>query len=113
MSAEQHMVIDQKNLQVKLWDLGPREPPLPVKPTVPTSKEGTMQHDLDVIEFRGALATYENELKAYGQAKRDFANWHQTYGGPSEITRYSVYALDALQIEPTRDLLRVNELPNH
>jgi hypothetical protein len=111
--ANQHMYLDQRDMQVKLWDLGPKEPKAPERPVPPSGKEGSPDYDLALIEFRGALATYETELVAYGRAKKDFADWHRTYGGPYEMTRYSVDARDSLERDPGRYVVSDKRLKNH
>lgn len=93
---------DVNSLLVKIWDLGPTPPEAPGKPELPKGKEGSAEHDLALIDFRGELANYETALKAYGQAKKDFAAWHTTYGGPYQAEMYSVNAREAIQIEPSR-----------
>src|SRR5205809_707123 len=80
---------DNPSSMIRLWDLGPKEPQAPKRPDLPKGKEGEPEYDLALIEFKGALAVYEEALKAYGIAKRDFADWHKTYGGPYELERLS------------------------
>lgn len=99
---------DTHSLLVKIWDLGPAEVEVPEKPELPKGKEGSAEFDLAMIDFRSALADYETALKAYGQARKDFAAWHDTYGGPYQVEMYSVNAREAIQIEPTRYMV---ELP--
>lgn len=108
------VVGDLPSAMVRLWDLGPTEPTPPKRPDLPKGKEGDPEHDLAVIDFRGALAAYETELKAYGQAKKDFADWHKTYGGPYEIVNYhSADAYDALTNDPARYCVSRSDMPNH
>lgn len=104
---------DLPKLMVRVWDLGPAVPEAPVKPALPTGKEGSPEHDLALIDFKGALADYETALKAFGQAKKDFAAWQATYGGPYESEMYSVDAREALAIAPDRYLVSDDRLPNH
>lgn len=99
---------DLNSMIVKIWDLGPKAPTIPVKPDLPTAKEGTPQYDLAMIDFRGELSQYETGLKAYAQEKKDFDEWHRVYAGPYQIEMYSVNAREAIQIEPGR---YVAELP--
>lgn len=103
--VDQDTHADTNKLLVKIWDLGPTEPEAPVKPELPKGKEGSPEYDLALIDFRGDLANYETALKAYGQAKKDFAAWHKTYAGPYQIEMYSVNAREAIQIEPTRYMI--------
>ncbi len=108
LDGRSRLVDDQPPLYFKIWDLGPKEPMPPKKPDLPKGKEGEPEHDLAMIEFRGALAVYEAELIAYGKAKKDFADWHQRYGGPYQIEWLSPDAREAL----ANDRLRyVEKLP--
>lgn len=93
---------DTNTLLVKIWDLGPATVEAPAKPDLPKGKEGSPEHDLALIEFKGELANYETALIAYGQAKKDFAAWHSTYGGPYQKEMFSVDAREAIQTEPSR-----------
>lgn len=99
---------DTNRLLVKIWDLGPHSPEPPAKPELPNGKEGSPEHDLALIEFKADLVKYEEGLKAFGQAKKDFTAWHTTYGGPYQIEMYSVNAREAIQIAPER---YVTDLP--
>lgn len=107
------LVADQHSMMVRLWDLGPNEGDIPTRPETPKGKEGSPEYDLAMIDFRGDLANYETALKAYGQAKKDFAAWQDTYGGPYEFEMYSVDAREALAIAPDRYLVSDDRLPNH
>lgn len=104
---------DTHSLMVMLWDTGPEAPEPPEKPALPSGKEGSPEHDLALIEFKGALATYEKALVAFGQAKRDHADWHGKFGGPYEIEMFSVDAREALQIAPSRYFVSDDRLKNH
>lgn len=104
---------DQQTMMVRLWDLGPSESEIPGKPELPTAKEGSPAYDLAMIDFRADLANYETALKAFSKAKKDFAEWQATYGGPYEVEKYSVDAREAMQIEPDRYLVSDDRLPNH
>lgn len=106
-------VSDLPKMMVRVWDLGPSVPDTPDKPALPTGKEGSPEHDLALIDFKAAIANYETALKAFGQAKKDFAEWQKTYGGPYEKEMYSVDAREALEIEPERYLVSDDRLPNH
>jgi|SRR5882757_5503026 len=99
---------DTNRLLVKIWDLGPDAPEPPAKPELPKGKEGSPEHDLALIDFKADLAKYEDGLKAFGQAKKDFTAWHTTYEGPYQIEMYSVDAREAIQIAPDRYVI---ELP--
>lgn len=104
---------DQQTMKVRLWDLGPRESEIPARPELPKGKEGSPEYDLAMIDFRGELANYETALKAYGQAKKDFAAWQATYGGPYEVEMYSVDAREALELDKERYLVSDDRLGNH
>lgn len=111
--APQH-VGDFPSALVRLWDVGPLEPVAPKRPDLPKGKEGDPDYDLALIDFRGALATYETDLKAYGAAKKAFADWNKTYGGPYEIVNYhSADAYDALTNDPERYFVSRSDFPNH
>lgn len=112
-APNQHMVADLTAMKGRLWDLGPSVPEPPVRPAVPTGKEGSPELELALIEFKGEAANYDNALKAWGQAKKDFAAWQAMYGGPYEIERFSVDAREALQIAPERYFVSDSRLPNH
>lgn len=107
------LVADQHSMMVRLWDLGPSEAEMPARPETPKAKEGSPEHDLAMIDFRADLANYETALKAFSQAKKDFAAWQETFGGPYEIEMYSVDAREALAIAPDRYLVSDDRLPNH
>lgn len=107
------LVADQHSMMVTLWDLGPAEAEMPARPETPKAKEGSPEHDLAMIDFRADLATYETALKTFSQAKKDFAAWQATYGGPYEFTAYSVDAREHLEIEPSRYMVSDDRLPNH
>jgi hypothetical protein len=94
--ANHHMVADQGDMMVYLWDLGPKEPKAPKRPDVPQGKEGNPEYDLAVIEFKEKLEGYEQALKEFRRAKDDHAAFRKTYGGPYEIRMWSCDAADAL-----------------
>lgn len=115
MASESYkaLLADQQSMMVRIWDLGPSEGEIPAKPELPKGKEGSPEYDLAMIDFRADLANYETALKAFAQAKKDFAAWQKTYGGPYEIEMFSVDAREALGISPDRYMVSDDRLPNH
>lgn len=99
---------DKQSLLVCIWDLGPHAPVIPAKPSLPEGKEGSPAYDLALIDFNAELAAYKNALAAYGQAVKDFTEWHKVYAGPYEFETHSVNAREALANDPER---YVAELP--
>ena len=99
------MAANENISQVFLWDLGPVKPLPPERPTPPKGKEGDPEFDLAKIEFREIMEDYDKALRAYGQAKKDFADFEQRYGGPVERNMWSCDANDALARDPTRYIL--------
>jgi len=93
---------DNRLMHVFLWDLGPSKPAAPKRPKAPVGKEGDPEYDLAMIEFTEAKADYESELKAYKQAKLDYADFEKRYGGPYEIMQWSCDAQDTLTRDPDR-----------
>lgn len=108
LDAPPEQIGDQHTLLVRIWDLGPQKPEVPVKPDLPEGKEGTPAYDLAVIDFEGALARYKSGLAAYGQQQKDFVEWHQHYQGPYQFETHSVNAREAIANDPQR---YVAELP--
>jgi hypothetical protein len=87
---------------VYLWDLGPSKPVAPKRPDTPAGKKGEPEYDLAMIEFRGVLEKYDEDLRAYGRDKINFAEWQKKQGGPIEMRFWSVDAADALERDPKR-----------
>jgi len=87
---------------VILWDIGPTKPVPPKRPDTPKGKEGDPEHDLAVIEFKESLEDYGEALKAYKQAKIEYAKWQKDQGGAIELRMFSCDAADALQRDPAR-----------
>ncbi|MCK1445424.1 hypothetical protein IVB43_23855 [Bradyrhizobium sp. 48] len=104
---------DKGSMMVRMWDLGPLKPEAPEKPKLPEGKEGTPAHDLAMIDFDGALATYRSDLKAYGAQLKDFEEWHKKYQGPYEIEMFSIDAREAMAIAPDRYMVSDDRLDNH
>lgn len=93
---------DNASMKVWLWDLGPSKPEAPKRPKAPVGKEGDPEYDLAMVDFREALGDYETGLKAYKQAKLDYADFEKRFGGPYEILMWSCDASDALDRAPKR-----------
>ena len=93
---------DNRAMMVWLWDLGPAKPVAPARPKAPTSKEGSPEHDLEMVEFREAIGEYELALKTYKAAKAELSDFEKRFGGPHEIPQYSVDAADTLARDPAR-----------
>lgn len=93
---------DNQSMYVWLWDLGPAKPVAPVRPKAPTSKEGSPEYDLDMVDFREAIAEYDAALKTHKVAKAEVADFEKRFGGPHEIMQYSCDAQDTLARAPTR-----------
>ena len=93
---------DNQTMMVVLWDLGPSKPEAPKRPVAPKGNAGDPEFDLALIEFKQEIEDYEAALKAYRQAKIDFAKFQERYGGPYEITQWSVDAADTLARDPNR-----------
>lgn len=106
IDANTHLIDDQRLQMVVLWDLGPPKPEAPKRPkfVAPAStKEGDPEYDLAKIEFREIMEQYDADLRAYGRAKTEFADWNKRYGGPYEIfNMFSCDAEDALARDPKR-----------
>lgn len=96
------LIEDNASMMVVLWDLGPEAPKPPVRPKAPVGKEGDPEYDLSLIEFREQIEGYEAALKAYRQAKIEYADFERRYGGPYEIVMWSCDAHDALERAPKR-----------
>jgi hypothetical protein len=88
--------------RVVLWDKGPDRPVPPRRPIPPKGNPGEPEYDLAMIEFRESLEDYEKGLLAYRKAKIDYEKFMQDYGGPYEVTMWSVDASDSLARDPTR-----------
>lgn len=100
--ANTHMIQDRGTQMVVLWDLGPQKPTAPKRPAAPKGKEGDPEFDLAKIEFQDVLDEYQTALKAFGQAKKDYADWLKRVGGPIELTMWSCDAADSLARDPKR-----------
>jgi len=90
------LIDDHAKMKVWLWDCGPEKPVAPRRPERPHGKPGDPEYDLAVIELREKLEEYDQALRAYSQAKKDFAEWEKKNGGPIETVFWSVDARDAL-----------------
>jgi hypothetical protein len=77
---------------VVVWDTGPSKPAMPVRPKRPKGEEGDPEFDLAMIDYREAIEEYERGLKAYKQAKAEYDDFQTRYGGPYELTWWSVDA---------------------
>lgn len=97
-----NLEIDNRTLQVVLWDLGPSVPEPPTRPEVPTGKEGDPKFDLAMIEFRQQMEDYEAALKVFGSARKEYAAFQKQQGGPIERIFWSCDAQDALARDPKR-----------
>jgi hypothetical protein len=107
--ANTHMIDDQRLQTVVLWDMGPPKPEPPKKPrwVAPNgTKEGDPDYDLAKLEFKGVLEQYEDDLRTYGRAKQEYAEFQKQWGGPYECLGvgpyFSVDAWDAIQRDPKR-----------
>jgi hypothetical protein len=87
---------------VVLWDIGPTKPKAPGRPEAPKGKEGDPEFELAKIEFKEQLESYEDTLKEYGRAKKEYADWQKNKGGAIELTMFSCDAHDALARDPNR-----------
>lgn len=87
---------------VMLWDIGPLKPVQPARPKVPVGKDGDPEFELAKIEFVEVLEKYQADLKAYGKAKIEHAEWQDKQGGALEIRMFSCDANDALSRDPDR-----------
>lgn len=105
----QHIIRDVDTLRVRLWDLGPRRPAMPTPAEAPTGNEGTVEHDLAMLEFeQNAERQYQDALQAYRRAKKEWDDFERRQGGPVEIEMWSVNAREAMERDPERYVL---ELP--
>lgn len=103
---------------VILWDIGPKKPVAPNRPKAPKGTVGDAEHDLLMIEFKEEVETYEAGLKAYGQAKIEYAAWQKKEGGAIERLFYSCDAHDAMARDPSRYFISAStrgheKLKNH
>lgn len=89
---------------VWLWDLGPKKPETPKKPTAPktTGKEGDPEFDLAKLDFNEEIETYQAAREKYKRDLKDFADWTRKYGGPYELCQWSCDADDTLNRDPER-----------
>ena len=95
---------------VALWDIGPVRVEAPVAPVEPVESRECKGADLALakIHYEDALEQYRADLRAYGEAKKEFKRWHDSNGGPVKVSFWSTYAVDALTVDPKRYFL---ELP--
>jgi hypothetical protein len=100
--AIQQMVEDLGTLKVWLWDIGPKKPLPPKRPTVPVGKTGDPEYDLLMVEFKEGLEDYEAALRAYSKAKKGHAEWASKMGGAIELEMWTCDATDALSRDPNR-----------
>lgn len=100
--ANNHLVADQVQQFVYLWDLGPTQPKMPERPKAPAGKEGDPDFELKKLEFQEVLEAYQAALKTFRREKAEFEDWQQRNGGPIELRMFSVDAWDALQRDKRR-----------
>lgn len=87
---------------VILWDIGPSKPVAPERPVAPKGKEGDPEFDLATMEFKEQIEEYGEALKAFKQAKVEYAKWQKDQGGALELRMFSCDAQDALTRDPAR-----------
>lgn len=103
---------DTAAMRVRMWDIGPKEPVAPKRPTPPKGAEGSPEYKLAMLDFDEAIKSYEAESAAYAVAKRDYDRWQAEYGGPIELDMASVDARDALTRDPARYIVSNPKKPN-
>ena len=95
---------------VSLWDVGPVRPEAPKAPVEPVEAKDLKGADLALakIHYEDALEVYKAELRVYGEAKKEYSDWHRDNGGPLKKSLWSTDAVHALGTDPERYFL---ELP--
>lgn len=87
------------DMKVWLWDCGPEKPVAPKRPKPPIGKEGSPDYDLSVLEFKEHIENYEDGLRAYARAKKEYADFEKRNGGPIELMQWSCDARDTLKYD--------------
>lgn len=85
------------SLRVWVWDCGPEKPVPPERPIAPKGVEGDPEYDLAKLDFRELLEKYDDDLRRYGEQKKEYAEFQKRMGGPVEIWQWSVDARDTFR----------------
>lgn len=92
----------KRNGKVDLWDTGPTRPAAPQPPAEVDAKLKGADRAAAEVEYEDACDRYKHQLRAFTKAKVDYAEWHETNGGPLKVELWGVDARFALDKEPVR-----------
>lgn len=103
-----HPSLIKPNDHVDLWDLGPVRPVPPEAPIEVDEKLKGHELALAKIQYEDGFEVYKTDLRAFGEARKHFTEWHKKNGGPLKVELWSTDAVHALTVDPERYKL---ELP--
>jgi hypothetical protein len=86
-----------QSMKVRVWDTGPEKPVPPARPVPAKVLAGTIEHDIEAIALREAVANYEKLLGSYVTLLRDHDGWHSRHSGPVVFEQWSCDAADTFR----------------